>query len=742
MALKAEKQRIQLELKRRVQDESERLYVLRPPSAQSTRSAVWQTTHFVHHRGDEPSRRVTFQAQDRVNEFVACVRCKTVWAHSPTSGTKTLKQHKCPGLLIVAADTGAVSPTATGSAQIHEQASHARPSLDDRDRVTDALTDFCAQDVLPFSTVAGQGFMNMIQTVLDVAAKYNKRLVVDDVVTCLPTDVRENVAMRARSGRAALQRKLHTHLSTGVYTACSLDMWSDDAKQIAYLSITIHYITDGFELVDRTLHVKSLRDVSSTMITEELFDGLASFGLDQFNKEQFTVISDSSLTGTTRSTLYEWHRSVVHDIASCLTAAFIKNTHSSSTADNDQHDQQYERRCTPIYRYYANAPALFDLIDDCKDLVAYFELANLQQRLSKPLVQANATCWRSLLQCLTSVEGMRSEILSVLVDKKKTVKVARIKDDLLRELIAFLSEFRIVTLALEKRSVPTIHEVVYWRHRLLAHLRINEEEEEVAATVGGRDDGAVTVDSEPTRALKRILKPTIEGFFVLEPIHVVAALLDPAQKHRARKFGVSDAQIENGCRQLKKHMKTIGLASGSDTRDASACFLVRPLVKKQRVEPRRVAASQYSDDEEEDINDSDDTTDDDRRRGDADKPAIFLNAQVEVEFEKYMSYVVSKSERQAMSELSLKGKDLAAKNRPMESGFPLLTWWQRVGSSEFPILTRVARSILCIPASSSAQAIVIDGEDEDETMAAKCARLALPSVNDLMFLRSSRELHT
>lgn len=737
--LKAEKQRIQHELKRKVQDERERLYVLRPPPSHSTRSDVWHTTHFVHHRSDfeDECNRVTFRTQDRVNEFVACVRCKTVWAHSPTTGTKTLKQHKCPGLV-----AAVVTPTSAASS-VHEQ--------DAKERVTDALADFCAQDLQSFTTVAGQGFTRMIQTVLDVAARYNKRLLVEDLLA-EPVDVGENVAMRASSGRALLQRMLQAHLSTGVYTACSLDLWNDDVKQIAYLSTTVHYITDRFELADRTLQVKTLRDeVSRAMITEELYDGLAAFGLDQFNKEQFVVISDSKFSsteadGTIRPMLYEWHPSVVNEVANFLTRVIIKCSNNNSVPDQQQ--QQKGRRRPPYYRYYDKAPELFNMIDDCKDLVAYFEHTNLQQQLSKPLKQANTHTWSSLLQCLSSVDEMRSEVLGVLEEKGRKVKIARIEKDSLRELIAFLSEFKVMTRSLEKRDVPTIHEVVYWRHRLLAHLSINGEE----AAAGERGDDSVTADSEAIASLKRFLKPIIdEAVLVSEPIHIVAALLDPAQKHRVTKFGISKEQIEDGCSQLKKLMKAIGPALRSEIRDVDDCFM-RPPAKRQRVEPRRVATSQYSDDEEDvdddDDDDSDDTANDDiRGEGDANTPTMSLTTQVEAEFEKYMSYVVSKSERQTMSELSK--KDLNDRTdprtkRPIDHGFPLLTWWKHVGSSSFPILARVARSILCIPASSAQSrgrfSLDSDDSDDDETMTAKCTRLAPSTVNDLMFLRSNHDL--
>ena len=73
-----------------------------------------------------------------------------------------------------------------------------------------------------------------------------------------------------------------------------------------------------------------------------------------------------------------------------------------------------------------------------------------------------------------------------------------------------------------------------------------------------------------------------------------------------------------------------------------------------------------------------------------------------------------------------------------ESEFDAMTWWKHVGATEFPILARVARSILCIPASSTMSENNIS--DAGNTISKKRNRLKPGVVNDLMFYRSNGDL--
>jgi Hermes transposase DNA-binding domain len=652
MSLKKEKDRLQMELRRKLSDENTRLYELKAIESNSKRPDVWKKFCFVHKRD---GNRHVFQK----SEFVACMACKSVYTFTAATGTSTMSQHKCSS---VVPDAG----------MMREYCTLGKPSARDKNRVTTALADFCAMDLRPFNIVAGQGFKMLLQTILDVGVIQNKRLVIDDLLVG-PNTLSVNVKKRAFSGREKLKSILKTQMSSGVYAACTFGMWTDDVKKVSYMSITIHYITDMFVLHDRTLHVKPLPDAKHTaiMIKDQFRGGLKEFNLDAFEDSRFIVVSDSgpncSATAGIRSD-FDWHPCIDHKIATSLTTVFNKTT---SVTDG--------KRSAPFYRYLDTAPCLFQMIDDVKALVAYIKQANLQNKLTTSLKQENVTRWNSLLRCLTSVEKMIPELIELLQRKNQLWRVSKISRDLLSEFITFLRDFELATLALEKFKEPTLHRVVYWRHRLLSHLEVVYED-----VVEG--EKVVTVaDSTEIADIKILLLPIFQEKFKLETIHVVAALLDPAQKHRLDRFGVSDSQVRAGWESLRTYMENIGIAPTDDKTEHREPHLPPP-AKKLRIERKRVA-SLYSDSEEEDD-----------KIVETSASIAVIASQIDVEYEKYKSYKVSREERIAVSEAD---KKLLSKKRnyastgsehlfepQSTSNFEVLTWWRLFGGAISPILAR------------------------------------------------------
>jgi hAT family C-terminal dimerisation region len=300
---------------------------------------------------------------------------------------------------------------------------------------------------------------------------------------------------------------------------------------------------------------------------------------------------------------------------------------------------------------------------------------------------------------------------------------------LLSEFITFLRDFELATLALEKFKEPTLHRVVYWRHRLLSHLEVVYED-----VVEG--EKVVTVaDSTEIADIKILLLPIFQEKFKLETIHVVAALLDPAQKHRLDKFGVSDSQVRAGWESLRTYMDNIGIAPTDDKTEHREPHLPPP-TKKLRIERKRVA-SLYSDSEEEDD-----------KIVETSASIAVIASQIDVEYEKYKSYKVSREERIAVSEadkkLLSKKRNYASTGsehlfeRQSTSNFEVLTWWRLFGGAIFPILARVVRSVLCVPASSSKSEN--NFSDAGNTITPKRSRLKPALINDLMFLRSNPDL--
>jgi hypothetical protein len=76
------------------------------------------------------------------------------------------------------------------------------------------------------------------------------------------------------------------------------------------------------------------------------------------------------------------------------------------------------------------------------------------------------------------------------------------------------------------------------------------------------DDNGVEVelppDSDDIIAIKRRVREQILQKFILEPLHIIAALLDPRQKHRLHRMGINETQVTQGKLDLTALMVKVG----------------------------------------------------------------------------------------------------------------------------------------------------------------------------------------
>ena len=73
-------------------------------------------------------------------------------------------------------------------------------------------------------------------------------------------------------------------------------------------------------------------------------------------------------------------------------------------------------------------------------------------------------------------------------------------------------------------------------------------------------------------------------------------------------------------------------------------------------------------------------------------------------------------------------------NRDTTAKFNILLWWKLKRASTFPIMLRVARSVMCIPASNS------KSESNFSDATKKHSGLKPTTMNDLLFVRSNQNL--
>jgi hypothetical protein len=677
---------IELELKKKLSDETLRAFSIHK-NVKGKNPALWDKFGIVH----DNSKKTDC-------EFTACFACKQVYTFKAKTGTSTIAAHKCPH------DNQQVGA-------MHVFAMQSTANQSDKKKMTQSAANYCALDMRPFESLACQGLKDLLQTALDIGVASKGRLMIDDLLAA-PITIRRNVEERAEVGRQKLEVILKKHMDSGVFVSCTLDLWTDSVKKVSYMSITIHYIDAEFVLHDRTLHVKPVREASHTaeMVLDEFKEGLAVFNLFEDVFQNIIVVSDSGSNCCAANGIpseFAWQACLDHRLATTLTTVINKHVKQK---DGQKLKAKYK---------YINTPhmnELYEMIDDCKELVAYFKKSNLQCKLSNTLKQENATRWNSLLRSLLSILEMLTEIIALLRGKGQLAKLARIQEALLKEFTTFLAMFQQATLALEQFKTPTLHKVAYWRNMLLNHLapvdeNILDEDGEVVKSK----------DSAPIIAIKKIIKPIFEEMFKLKPIHVVAVLLDPVMKNRLRgTLRVDTDHIDEGKLLLKEYMHKIG--DGKEEAEVSD-VPAPPPAKKQRLDGLQSMYDGADDDEYEDLVEQ------------ARTPTDSLAIRIDTEFRVYLEYKLSDQEQKDVVEAvrnSLPTKD--KKN----ADFRVLTWWKIKGAAMFPIMARVARSILCVPAASAKSEC--NFSDTGNTITLKRNGIKPSVVNDLMFLRSNKDI--
>ncbi|GBG61612.1 hypothetical protein CBR_g22409 [Chara braunii] len=245
---------------------------------------------------------------------------------------------------------------------------------------------------------------------------------------------------------------------------------------------------------------------------------------------------------------YKWMACSDHKIATVLTTVFNKTT---TTTDGV--------RSAPFYKYHKYAPHLFEMIDNCKKLVRYFKQANLQNCLNKTLKQKNATRWNSLLISLNNILDGYDDVTTVLAriantnrQANKQFLITRIDKTSLAALPRFLKRFQTATLALEKYLEPTLHLVVFERSALLEYCKPRTEPYYCKDADGKKF--TIPSDSDDIIVVKSLIEDVLREKWILDDLHIAAALLDPRKKDELDRFGCSSVADDAADGAVQQHI--------------------------------------------------------------------------------------------------------------------------------------------------------------------------------------------
>ena len=290
------------------------------------------------------------------------------------------------------------------------------------------------------------------------------------------------------------------------------------------------------------------------------------------------------------------------------------------------------------YAYETRIPAVFALVDACKNLVRHFKQARLQDRLTTTLKQENSTRWGSLLRCLKSVHKSFDDVTSICQSRRRSGLTECIDTELLAEVIKLLEPFQQATLALETFESPTLHKALYWYTKLRGHLKANIDDSDVVAT------------------LRSILAEVFEEKVHLDLWHYVGAYMDPASKAARRGRNSFNAKMppsmyDDAEAKIKRMMVDAFERGTAAQVQVLSADMPRPPAKRKRNE-------MYSD-----------ASSDDEKTAPMDP--------IELELLRYKAIRISTA----------------------TEDFDVFAWWK--ARNDLPLLKEVARSVFAIPTSSA-----------------------------------------
>jgi len=189
--------------------------------------------------------------------FVLCHKCETLLKYNISSGISSLKRH---------ADSGC---------QKKENSERHVADRDLKKRVTKLCVEMCAKDCRPFSTVAGEGFKNLAQELLDIGATKGK-INANDLLPH-PTTISRNVRAVTEGLREKVIPEVDAKMSKG-QCHCTSDMWCDKHTHLSYIAVTAHYIDNEWAMKNTLLLLNDYpveEDHSGLKIIDEVCTGRA-----------------------------------------------------------------------------------------------------------------------------------------------------------------------------------------------------------------------------------------------------------------------------------------------------------------------------------------------------------------------------------------------------------------------------------------------------------------------------------
>ena len=318
---------------------------------------------------------------DQITElqYVQCRKCLKVLSYDRRKGgTSHLRRH-------------ADSCTGTGTPK-HPMISQffkiGAPPLAVKQEVAKQCAEFACRDIRPFEIISGEGFRDLAQRFINIGVKYGQ-VSAEDIIPH-PTTVSRNVEHIVDDVKKnVVLPQIAACFGKGGGCGITTDMWTDAHTQTSYITVTVHYIAETWDLVERVLATREFDpDLRHTAVNikQAVCVILEEFGI-QIGKVTFVTDRGANMLAALKEFSH----------LSCCD--HLINTILSHLFDIKEDDV---------------TPKIKTLLIGSKELVKYFKKSGLMRHLPTTLKQEVNTRWNTMYNLLESVSKNYDQIVHIL----------------------------------------------------------------------------------------------------------------------------------------------------------------------------------------------------------------------------------------------------------------------------------------------------------------------------------------
>ncbi|CAF0844168.1 unnamed protein product [Adineta steineri] len=504
-----------------------------------------------------------------IKNFASCKSCFSTYVYTHGS-TKSLNSHKC------SKEVSSTSP----------MPSNKSPSLCSKNsplfiakkkQMTSLIASWVCQNMRPLSIVEDEGFVNIIQKCLRWNNGAFSNINGNEILASRWSISRE-ISRQANDIRQRIGGVLRTAAEQG-FLAISPDLWSDKFKQHSYLGLTAHFVDERHILHSIELCCEPYNEINKrapSVRKVAITFALSKFGLDNLmNKITFVCDRGSNLVKALED--YEVVHCFPHRLNNVLKRTFYsagtqdkverkkkkqssnKNQHTTHVTwnnfatddddllmdydDRDSSESECEYDDVPLdeksvelaLRSLSSSPErdhmnvvekdlppyaaqVLAIITRCKQLCCYVKRVNwnpLLQELSKPTIKQEVIVrWLTMSQLLESILASYSSLTNIAGDKGVLHTLPSIDIASVGAITALFAPWKNVIERVQTTTTSSLHLVVtsYWY--LLESLIVTRDE-------------AADKTAQGIVFFKRRARQLLKAMFNLHDLHWIAATLNP-----------------------------------------------------------------------------------------------------------------------------------------------------------------------------------------------------------------------